>query len=150
MATNNVINNTFMGTQTNNDAAAGFIGEFVSSVIAAASEVTVADATATNITSIALTAGDWDVWGNVVLNTLGTANVSMYGWTSVTSASLPDSSLRNALNLAPTVLAAGTAIQVPYARYSLAAPTTIYLSCYQNQSAGTTKFCGGIYARRAR
>lgn len=49
------------GTNTTDSAAAGDVGEFVSATVATGSEVALADATATTITSISLTAGEWDV-----------------------------------------------------------------------------------------
>jgi len=47
------------GTTTNNDACAGCIGEYVYSLIN--SPVALTTGTYTNMTSISLTAGDWDV-----------------------------------------------------------------------------------------
>lgn len=138
------------GTSTNNAVATGYVGELVSSVIASASAVTVGNATATNITTISLTAGDWDLWGNINMSLSAVGNVAMYGWISITSASLPNESLFNAINLSTVSLFSGTGFAVPGLTLQLAATTTVYLSCYQNQTSGTTKFCGGIFARRRR
>lgn len=52
-----------LGTNTNDNAAAGFVGQSVKSVVSA---VTLAATTVYgNITSISLTAGDWLVWGQL-------------------------------------------------------------------------------------
>jgi len=136
-----------VGTTTNDNVAAGKVGEFVSSVIASASAVSLADATATNVTSISLTAGDWDVWGNTTINCPTNDGVTMYGWVSSTSATLPDISL-----VSGSVKAAQTtvAVSVPQLRFSLSGTTTIYLSAYATTAAGTRNACGGIYARRVR
>src|ERR1019366_4169569 len=49
-----------VGTATNDNATAGNVGEHIQAV---ASNVVATDATFVNITSISLTAGDWDVTG---------------------------------------------------------------------------------------
>jgi len=54
-----------LGTTTNNNASAGYVGEFVSSEVLIGSAVSISANTATDLTSISLTAGDWDVWANV-------------------------------------------------------------------------------------
>src|SRR5690349_16625741 len=54
------------GTATNDDAAAGKIGEYIESEVLSGSAVSLTTNTAANITSISLTAGDWDVWGAAV------------------------------------------------------------------------------------
>jgi hypothetical protein len=51
------------GTATNDDAAAGKLGEIISSNIVVGSAVSLTTNTPANITSLSLTAGDWDVWG---------------------------------------------------------------------------------------
>ncbi len=139
------------GTITNNNATTGFVGEFVSSVIATASAVATTVNTATNITSISLTAGDWDVWGNVTLVTKVTNITQFLGWVSSTSATLPDSSLYGNFSLVDAdKIATASGVCAPQLRFSLAATTTIYLSSQQAGSAGAGSVCGGIYARRAR
>jgi len=50
-----------IGTTTNDNAAAGQVGEYVSSTITGGASVALTPGVATNITSISLTAGDWDV-----------------------------------------------------------------------------------------
>ncbi len=167
MATGNIINNTLgvgvatslaftpttngvVGTPTNDNASAGYVGEMISSVIPFASSTAITRNTAQNVTSISLTAGDWDVWGNVNLTNGGTAVTQWLGWTSATSATLPDSSLYNNVSVITATLATSTGVSTPYARYSLTATTTIYLSCYLVNSSGDGSASGGIFARRAR
>lgn len=143
-----------VGTTTNNNANAGSVGEMISSVIANASGVSLTNATPANVTSISLTAGDWDVWGNVEI--LGTGqNISeIIAWTSSTSATVPDSSLYNRINMGANgggnnfTQEIGTS--APFQRFSLASTTTVYLSAQVGSNGGTNKASGGIYARRAR
>ena len=138
------------GTGTNNNAAAGSVGEFVSSVVATGSAVSLTNNTAANVTSISLTAGDWDVWGNITF-IIGGVCTLIVGWTSSTSSTAPDASLTASERINSTGSAlTGAGITVPYARYSLSSTTTVYLSAVASFSTSTVTVCGGIYARRAR
>lgn len=135
-----------VGTTTNNNAAAGSVGEFVSSVILSGSAVTATANAASDVTSISLTAGDWDVWGNITWPTTGTTVNGLIGWISSTSATLPDLALRVA------VITNGNnfGLVVPQLRFSLSTTTTIYLSGLVSNSGGNGTQCGGLYARRVR
>ena len=136
-----------VGTTTNDNAAAGSVGEFVSSIVLAASSVSVPSTdTNINITSISLTAGDWDVWGNTGI-TYSNSPVTVFGWISQTSATSPDLALYSTFQ----AFTSGTAsMAVPSQRFSLAATTTIYLSGTVGFVAGTASMCGAIFARRRR
>lgn len=136
-----------IGTKTNDNAVAGNVGEMISSVIAAASAVSLTTNTDANVTSISLTKGDWDVQGNIFF-TIGGTCAFITGWISATSATLPDNSLFNEISSATAV--ATTGIQVPFVRISVATTTTVYLSCRASFSTSTVTACGGIFARRAR
>jgi hypothetical protein len=137
-----------VGTTTNDNTNAGNVGEMISSVITLASGVTLSTTVSANVTSISLTAGDWMVWGNVGFNSSSPAT-AMIGWISSTSATTPDLSLYNGIFQATgTTNTFGTS--TPSLRFSLSGTTTIYLSAQATFSAGTTKACGGIYARRVR
>lgn len=135
-----------VGTTTNNNAAAGYVGEFVSSVVAFASSVSCTNNTARDITSISLTSGDWDVQGNILFAMSGDFT-GAEGWSSSTSATLPDPSLY--VQAFPGTNSQN-GITIPYKRYSLSGTTTVYLSCEVQFSTGTATACGGIYARRVR
>ncbi len=143
-----------VGTTTNDNAAAGSVGELVSSVIAFASAASLTTNTATNLTSISLTAGDWDVWGNVGFNGNAATTFSTgEGWVSSTSATVPDVSL-----IATRPYTAGSTIfstdivafSVPERRFSLSGTTTIYLGVFSVFAVNTCVAFGGIYARRVR
>lgn len=139
-----------IGTQTNDNAPAGSVGELISSVIASGSAVTQTFNTAVNVTSITLTPGDWDVWGNVAFPTIGTAWQAIAGWVSTTSATIPDNSLWAAIGLSTGTFGASSGIPVPQQRFSVNTNTTVYLSSFGNGSSGNGTVCGGIYARRVR
>lgn len=139
-----------VGTTTNNSAAAGSVGELVSSVIPLASAVSLTSPTAANVTSISLTAGDWDVWGNVFFNNGGVATI-FAGWISTTSATIPNASLLTQIQAnssGTSLLATGT--PVPSIPLQLSGTTTVYLSAVAVFTTSTVTACGGIYARRRR
>jgi len=143
-----------VGTTTNNNAAAGSVGELISSVITAGSAIAVGTSnTAKNLTSISLTAGDWDVWGNILhIFASGTNYTALLGWISTTSATQPDASLIDALSGGGSVPGVGSGIGLtpPVQRFSLASTTTIYISQLAVYTVSTITMCGGIYARRVR
>jgi hypothetical protein len=138
------------GTNTNDDAGAGQVGQIIESTVLAGSAVSLTTATAANITSISLTAGDWDVWGSVCSNPSSTATY-YYGWISTTSATVPTAPNGGAIAVIQVSFAsaAGQFIPVGQRRLSLASTTTVYLSM-QSAFAGTNAGYGYIGARRVR
>lgn len=147
----NPTTNGVIGTTTNNNVVAGSVGELISSSVIFASAVAMATtATAYNITTISLTAGDWDVWGNVAFNiTTVAVFASVFGWISSTSATIPDLSLCYVDN---TTAVSGGALSGTIAplRFSLPSTTTIYLSGEWSSAGATISGAGNIYARRRR
>lgn len=130
------------------NANAGSVGEFISSVVAQASAVPLSSVTATDITSITLTAGDWDVWGNVGVGSTALSVTQAYMWISATAGTVPDGSLYNA-TFFPTGINLITH-SVPMLRFNVTTTTIIYLSTYTAFGSGTVAAFGGIYARRVR
>jgi len=145
-----------VGTATNNNASAGYVGEFISSNIAAGSATSLTTNTPKNITSISLTAGDWDVWGNATFIYNAATEVSNCVCAiNSTSAALPDDSLFAIMQLGNA--AAGVTLAVtqlglcaPSRRFSLSGTTTIYIVAQSSFVTNTGSVCGGIYARRVR
>jgi hypothetical protein len=130
------------GTGTNSDAAAGFVGEVISSVIPFASAVSFTNVTARDVTSISVTAGNWIVYGNVTFT--AASGTQQLAWCSLTSATIPD------VSLISEITAGGSqGMTTPILRVKVTTTTTVYLSGYSAFSAGTSVGCGGIYAIRA-
>ena len=141
------------GTATNDNAAAGYIGEYVSSTVASGSAVSLTSASAANITSISLTAGDWDVWGNVGFTpsgiTLYTSQNAYITTTSVTDPGPPNGGAYATNN--PTGNGGGfNVLSGLYTRISLSTTTTVYLGAIASWTGGTMKAYGAIGARRVR
>jgi hypothetical protein len=143
-----------IGTTTNNNANAGSVGEIIESTVLVGSAVSVpASGDIIDITSISLTAGDWDVYGTVATAPdAGTTTSTISGWvssTSVTAPTLPNSGGRFLVHYASS---AGGANALPTGkrRFSLAGTTTIYLSGTAEFAVSTMGLYGYIGARRVR
>lgn len=146
------------GTTTNDNAVAGNIGQIISSTIPESSGIAIGSGGQANITSISLTAGDWDVTGIAIILAPNTATVlPWYGVAiSTTSNSVPalttgtPSSIQVMLNVAGNLM---PRISTPVGplRISLAATTTVYLvGELATWSGGNVTFYGTIMARRIR
>lgn len=143
-----------VGTTTNDNAASGVVGEYVSSTVGATNLPTTTQWG--DLTSISLTAGDWDV---VVLaeysnNGAGTPLLFDCG------ASTTSGNSGTGLTLGDTYLEIGTdniptgsnvmGISVPGIRFSLSGSATVYLKVRAFYSTGTPQAQGRISARRRR
>lgn len=137
-----------IGTTAANNASAGTVGEVISSVIAVGSSVSLSSGSAHDLTSISLTAGDWDVFGNVSFTIGGSCSI-IVGWTSTSSATLPAVGLYNGIG-GPGLVASGIGLAVPYARYNFSSTTPVFISAFSNFTTSTVTVCGQIYARRVR
>lgn len=138
------------GTSTNDDAAAGKIGEAVSSSVALGSAVALTTVTAANVTSISLTAGDWDVSSNIAFTGSATAVVYAGGGVNTTSATLPTEGTRMNWLGRSGALPVDPSFAVPRVRVSIAATTTVYLVAQASFTGGTCSAYGTLFARRAR
>lgn len=140
------------GVTDGSDAAAGAIGEYISAN-AAAGTAGLAFGIPTNVASISLTAGDWDVSG-LVHFTAGAANLAVISaWVNDVSAASPAlssggyASLQHATN---GFYSTGTVLGVTYRRFSSASSKTIYLGAQATFASGTASAGGFISARRVR
>jgi hypothetical protein len=141
------------GTNTNDNASAGNIGEYVSATVNNGSGVSLTNNTSANVTSISLTAGDWDVWGSVGFNAGSGTTVSLLaGWISTTSASFPAAPNGGALYQREPISETnpGDILPVGLMRLSLSTTTTVYLGVEASFAVSTLKAYGFIGARRAR
>lgn len=139
-----------IGTTTNDNAAAGSVGEYVESVIAIGSATSLTTTVIKDITSISLTAGDWDVSGNVGILPASTMT-NITGWTNTTSATNPNSPNAGGYFQMQIAFGSGAGQVFPLGtrRYSLSAPATVYLTT-QCTFASTATAYGAIRARRVR
>lgn len=136
-----------VGTTTNNNANAGSVGEFVT---ATGTGISLTNNIGANITSISLTAGDWDVTGAVEFDANATTNITgVIAGINTTSATLPSAPFKASI-LANIVTGGAASIVVPTTRISITGTTTVYIigQCSFNTSTATAT--GFIRARRVR
>jgi len=143
-----------IGSATNDSAAALSVGEYVSSTVLAGSAVATTNGATTDITTISLTAGDWDVWGTIC-TTVNAATVTarLGGWVnsvSATSPTAPGGGTFVYMFLGATAAGAVSYYPIGSARFSLSGTTTIYLTGQCNFSVNTMALYGFIGARRVR
>lgn len=134
---------------TNDSAAAGDLGEYIESVVLAASAVSLTTSVAANVTSISLTAGDWDVFGYVSLNVGATTSFTVEACGSnTTSATLgSDITLHRHAAFVPQ---SNYSFSIPTRRISIASTTTVYLVAFATFTVSTCGAYGRISARRVR
>lgn len=137
------------GVSTNSNAATGVIGEIISSIVLATSPVNLVANVVTNITSISLTPGDWDIHGLVQVNYAGINGYGAQAGLSLISATLPlITSGGFSFQLSTSTLAACTC--PVFIRESLSITTIIYLVTVGEQPNSTASGYGTIFARRTR
>lgn len=147
-----------VGTTAADDAVTGSLGEYLSSTVATGASVTLASGSATPITSINLTAGDWDVTGvvdytpnaatSVTILSQG-ANATNNCMTNGTGLGAQDtySKWETAANI---IGASDPAWVIPVQRIAIASTTTVCLISNATFSVNTLKAYGTIRARRMR
>ena len=130
----------YRGYNSNTAPAAGYIGELIS---ASATTGTLTSLTTVNVTSIALTAGVWDISAHIQFTTTGavTGNTDWYGAISTVSASLVNlvGEMGNTESggFAPVNAYNTVDIRVGPTRALLSGNTTIYLN---TRGASTVTF----------
>ena len=141
------------GTRKNDDAGVGKVGEIIENTVLVASVVALSTGTAANVTSISLTPGDWNVFGNVAFDlNAATTLTQIIGAINTTSATLPTIPSAGAETLLSTTFTTGApqVITVGQRRISLAATTIVYLIGRATFAVNSCGAYGYIGARRVR
>lgn len=143
----------YPGTATNDNATTGYVGEYIFDEVASGSALALSSGTSKDIASISLSAGDWDVWGNLVSAPGGSTTQSdIRAWINQASATDPGPPNFGAYAELQTAIGAGLrqVLSIPMMRISLAATTTIYLSANVAFAISTLSAYGFLGARRRR
>jgi len=136
-----------VGTTIADNAATGYVGEFITNVIS--SPVSTTNNSVVNVGSITVGAGDWDIYGQVAFaNTAGVMG-QLYVWTSLTSSTEPVPYLKSFANN-NDFAQAPYGLPAPFLRVNRNVPTVVYLSAKANFNTGAGSFTGVISARRIR
>jgi hypothetical protein len=163
-----------LGTNTNDSAATGYVGEYLENVRSSALSVetssggvftgsvdvnaTFGTNTTTGETGITLTAGDWDIGGVVRFELGGGApdtlsSASAWIGTAIGTSTTGRDLNRNTNQLAATFAASNDiSLVLPTFRVSITATTTYYLKAIASftHGTGTVQLFGSIRARRMR
>ena len=147
-----------VGTTTNDSAAAGNLGEVIYSEVVFGSGVSLTTNVAKTVTSISLTAGDWDIYGNIIFFPSGTHTASvtrLSGGISLSTNTMP--TLSDPTLSAGSVVISATVpgdaliyVNICPCRQSLSGNTTVYLIALATFTVNTLTAGGFITARRAR
>jgi hypothetical protein len=148
------------GTTTNNSVNAGGVGELVTATVVAGSAVALTTATGANITSISLTAGDWDVSAAAQFTPAATTSVTVLsaGLGTTTAVQLTQTGgggvgtdPLSTWTQAASVPAAGPiSLDIPPVRVTLSGTTTIFFVAKATFTVSTLAAYGTIRARRIR
>lgn len=141
------------GTITNDNAAAGFVGEVITATVGSGSALALTTTVGLNVTSISLTAGDWDVTGNVAFLPAATTNITyIAGSCNTTSATIGSFATQaSGMSWSGFVPGVVTSTQAPpRQRLSLNATTTVFLVAQATFTVAGLSAFGSITARRRR
>lgn len=138
-----------LGVSTNSSATAGNVGEEIVATVVRGSAISLTTAVAANVTSISLTAGDWDLSGFVGYVT-GTQINMTYGQVSPSTVSATMATPSFTINTNGVTQAADNFVGIYTQRVSLAGTTTYYLVALAAFGSSTVTAYGQIRARRLR
>jgi hypothetical protein len=142
---------TKAGTTTNDNAVAGQIGEYMGVQRLSTAALALTTNVDAALTSLTLTAGDWDVWGSLGVTMTNPANVMLRGWINPTGTVSPSIDQMGGNAIEPVANGVLQAI-VPLTpmRVSIAASTVVTLGTNCSFTSGTISAWGKLMARRAR
>jgi hypothetical protein len=139
------------GTATNDDAATGGVGELLSSVVATGAAQSLTTDTAKSVTSLSLTAGDWDVTCAVDFKNAATTTATyLEAGISATNNTLGGQDTTAVDSGAITTGGPEPVLTCPVVRVSLASPTTYYMVAKAGFAVDTMGAYGTLRARRVR
>jgi hypothetical protein len=141
-----------LGTNTNDSALAGYVGEYLSTINGSNS---LATGVFEDISSVSLTAGDWDVCGIVAFEATSavTGTILRTGINSTAGNNTTGMVTGDTLTGTPTMPVFGVVINtitIPAFKVSVSATTTYYLKAGATFSAGGIDAYGRLSARRVR
>ena len=146
--------NKVKGVTDGSAAAAGDVGEYIHAEVAPGSAVSINNNSQTNLTSISLAAGDWDVYGVVWFAPAASAQITLIesGINTVSGTIPAGGTLAATAQDYPSGFAQATSLSVIAGpvRESLSGTATIYLNAYTLFTVGTVTMYGQIRARRIR
>lgn len=135
-----------LGTTTNDSAATGYVGEYLT----ATATVALTTSVGVDVVSLVLTAGDWDVWGLGVFLPAGATWQTLTVGVTTVSGTIPGPSFQ--LQMAGVWVGTNYSnrLPAPAKRISISAPTTVYFDAFCDFTLGSVDCEGFLFARRRR
>lgn len=141
------------GTTTGGNAVAGTLGEELSSEVLVGDAVALVSGTPKTVTSLALTAGDWDLTGVVTYVAAATTSITRLSQSiSTTTNTHGNNKQRKQVKSAAVVPGATDTpiMDTPTVRVNISATTTYYLIADATFTVDTLSAYGYLRARRVR
>jgi hypothetical protein len=145
----------YPGETSTGNATAGNMGEYISSTIVSGSAVSLTSGTAANVTSISLTAGDWDIDSMCYASSAASTSISIFQSSVGTTSATMNLTAGNFFSAVVSPFVPGTTANaftaaIPPTRFSLSGTTTIFLVVDAFFTVSTLAAWGILRARRAR
>lgn len=141
----------FVVTNDTVPAPASVVGEIITSLVSSNNAVLITNNVVTNITSIVLSAGDWDVQGNVNLYaTTTTTTLPSAAAISTNTATIPADGSEVYSQDIVTAAALNDTMTLPRKQVLTTSNLTVYLEGFVHTGTSTVHAFGGITARRVR
>lgn len=140
------------GTSTNNDATAGYVGEYGVATLGSGSATSLTNGVAKTITSVSLAAGDYDIEGVIVfVPDATTSNIAQYAGLNTTDNTLPTLGTAGYTKASGGGVNGTTLAQCSgMKRFSLSGTTTVYLVARSDFLTSTMTAYGELRWRRVR
>ena len=143
----------YPGETTTGSATAGNVGEYIESPLVSGSAVSLTNSTDKTVTSISLTAGDWDVDAQCAFGNAATTSFTIIA-ASLSTVNDTGSSVVGRWNqtVSSAFVPGGVPVStvIPPYRFSLSGTTTIYLIAFAAFTISTANAYGLLRARRVR
>ena len=140
---------TELGASDGNDAPTGFLGEHLTST---STGIVFSTGTTASMATLSLSAGDWEVRGDILFQPTSTTTIAVLGYgfntTQATFPSLPGKASQ-VLALSWTT-GANQVLNAGPARFSLATPANVYAVAQANFGVAAMTASVAIAARRVR
>lgn len=140
----------FLGTATNDAATAGNVGQNITATLAIGSAINIPNASNTAVLSVSLTAGDWDVAGNINFAGASATITSKVGAIGLGATTILTDGTEVYSGIQTTASSGTDSLTITPKRVSLAATTTVYIIGNVAFSAGMVTAWGFLSARRVR
>lgn len=142
------------GTATNDNATAGNVGQYLSSIVLFGAAVTLTSGSPLDVTTITLSAGDWDLQGVCAEQpggaTTSTSFICNITTTANTLNNIPSDGGAFAFNQGALASGSGMSLTTDTARVSIATSTTYHLVAQATFAVSTMGAYGKLRARRVR